>query len=83
MRPHLTWALKEVDPIGLHRQSIIMSGITPQQNPFKSKIAPHKEKSIVNLFGRKMTPPPPALSQQDPGRKMTPPDQRDPVLKNT
>jgi hypothetical protein len=52
MRP-LTWALKEVDPVGLHRQtinSIIMSGIVPKKNAFKFKIAPHKQKSIVIIF---------------------------------
>ena len=34
--------------------SIIMSGITPKQNAFKFKIAPHKQKSIVKkkLAGR-------------------------------
>jgi hypothetical protein len=49
MRP-LTWALKEVDPVDLRRQSgihaqEIMSGIAPKQNAFKFKIAPHKQKS--------------------------------------
>jgi hypothetical protein len=34
--------------------SIIMSGIAPNQNAFKYKITPHKHKSIV--FGRKMGP---------------------------
>jgi hypothetical protein len=29
---------------------IIMSGITPQQNVFKFKIAPHKQKSIVKII---------------------------------
>ena len=32
-----------------------MSGITPKQNAFKFKIAPHKQKSMD--FGRKMGPP--------------------------
>jgi len=52
MRP-LTWVLKEVDPVGLHRQtinSIIMSRIAPKQNAFKLKIALHKQKSIVIFF---------------------------------
>ena len=31
-----------------------MSGITPKQNAFKFKIAPHKQKSMD--FGRKMGP---------------------------
>jgi hypothetical protein len=34
-----------------------MSGIAPKQNAFKFKIAPHKQKFIVNIFfGRKMGP---------------------------
>ena len=39
MRP-LTRALKEVDPVGLHRLStlIIMSGVAPKQNGFKLKL---------------------------------------------
>ena len=56
MRP-LTWALKEVDPVGLHRQSDIhaqeiMSGIAPKQNAFKFKIALHKRKIQDFLAGR-------------------------------
>jgi hypothetical protein len=42
-----------------HRLStlIIISGIAPTQNAFKSKIASHKQKSIVNIFfDRKMGP---------------------------
>ena len=31
--------------------SIIMSGIAPKQNAFKSKITPHKQKSIVKKDG--------------------------------
>ena len=54
MRP-LIWALMEVDPVDLHRHtlidydisSIIMSSIAPKQNAFKIKIAPLKQKSIV------------------------------------
>ena len=39
---------------------IIMSGTAPKQNTVKSKIAPHKQKSIVNFFlGRKIPHPPP------------------------
>ena len=34
-----------------------MSGIAPKQNAFKFKIAPHKQKSIVKMFSRKMRPP--------------------------
>jgi hypothetical protein len=45
-------ALKEVDPVGLHRQSGIHA-----QEILKFKIAPHKQKSIVkNFFGRNMGP---------------------------
>jgi len=43
-------ALKEVDPVGLHRQSGIHA-----QEILKFKIAPHKQKSIVKkvcLAGR-------------------------------
>ena len=38
--------------------ALIMSRIAPEQNAFKFKIAPHKQKSIVKLFffGRKMGP---------------------------
>jgi hypothetical protein len=68
MRP-LTWALKEVDSVGLHRQSGI-HGIAPKQNAFKFKIAPHKQKSIVNFYFVF-------------GRKMGLPGQRGPVLKHT
>ena len=39
--------------------SIIVSGIVPKQNAFKFKIAPHKQKSIVICFDRKMSPHPP------------------------
>ena len=42
----LTWALKEIDPVGIHRQtmnSIIMSRIAPKQNAFKFKSVPHKQ----------------------------------------
>ena len=56
MRP-LTWVLKEVYSVGLHRQSGI-HGIALKQNAFKFKIAPHKQKSIVKIFfGREMGPP--------------------------
>ena len=48
--------------------SIIMTGITPKQNAFKFKIAPHKQKSIVK---KKID------------RKIAPPVQRVPVLKHT
>jgi hypothetical protein len=41
MRPHI-WALKEVDPIGLHRKFEFFL------------IASHKQKSIVKTFGRKI-----------------------------
>ena len=46
-------ALKEVNPVGLHRQS----GIYVQEI-LKFLIAPHKQKSIVKkvFFGRKMGP---------------------------
>jgi hypothetical protein len=49
----LTWALKEVDPVGLHRQSGIHTqeihvwNRSEKQNAFKFKSAPHKQKSIV------------------------------------
>jgi hypothetical protein len=42
MRP-LTWALKEVNPMGLHRQA-------GRQTYFKFKITPHKQKFIAKLF---------------------------------
>ena len=45
MKP-LTWALKEVDPIGLHKQSLRIVEIF--------KIAPHKQK-----FWKEDGPPPP------------------------
>jgi hypothetical protein len=60
MRP-LTWALKEVDLVGIHSlavNSIIMSGIAPKQNAFKFKIAPHKQKSIVKKIAGRCPPPP-------------------------
>jgi len=41
----LTWALKEVDPVSLHRQSGIHA-----QEILKFKIVPHKQKSIVKIF---------------------------------
>jgi hypothetical protein len=48
MRP-----LKEVDPVGLHRQSGIHA-----QEILKFKIAPHKQKSIVKKkFGQEYGPP--------------------------
>jgi hypothetical protein len=38
-----------------------MSGTAPKQNAVKSKIAPHKQKSILKTkFGRKMPSPQPA-----------------------
>jgi len=40
-----------------HTCSGNLSGIAPKQNAFKFKIAPHKQKSIVNKFGRKMGSP--------------------------
>jgi hypothetical protein len=67
MRP-LTWVLKAVDPVGLHRQSGIPVcsgnlGIVKILRYFRSdkfKIAPHKQKSIVkNFFGGGRSPPPP------------------------
>ena len=46
-------APKEVDPVGLHRQSGIHA-----QEILKFSIAPHKQKSIVNkFFGRKIGAP--------------------------
>ena len=50
----LTWAPKEVDPVGLHRQSTLSLRLELLRNKFK--IAPHKQKSIVNKkkIGRKM-----------------------------
>jgi len=42
MRP-LTWALKEVDTVGPHRQSGIHA-----QEILKFKFAPHKQKSIIS-----------------------------------
>jgi len=48
--------------------SIIMSGISPKQNSFNFKIAPHKQKSIVKKY----------FWQEDGS-----PGQRVPVLKHT
>jgi hypothetical protein len=37
--------------------NIIMSGISPKQNAFKFKIAPHKQKSIVkNIMAGRLAP---------------------------
>jgi len=75
MRP-LNWVLKEVDPVGLHKQSGIHVcsgnlGIVKILRYFRSdkfKIAPHKQKSIVKNFFLE-------------GR--WPPGQRSPVPKHT
>ena len=55
MRP-LTWALKEVDPVGLH----IQSGIHAQEI-VKFKIAPHNYAKIhrKNKLAGRWNPPPP------------------------
>ena len=47
---------------GLAVNSIIMSGIAPKQNAFKFKIAPHKQKFIVNILLAGRCPPHPLVN---------------------
>ena len=51
------------EPLSQTINSIIMSVIAPKQNAFKFRIAPHKQKLIVNFFWQE-DPPLPALGQR-------------------